>query len=61
MIKSRRQLVEFLTQHKYIKTGGSKHEKWSKGEHSIFIPRHSKKFSIYLGNRIAKEILNQKI
>ncbi len=57
MIKSKKDFDSLLRKNGYTIVLNKKHEVWSNGERKISCPRkHSKRFSIYLHERLLKEI-----
>ncbi len=54
-ITDKKDLLDFLKDVGYSKQGGSKHEKWSKDNHTVLIPRHKNVCRMII-QRLAKEI-----
>lgn len=53
----KRDLVQLLRSNGYELVGGSKHEKWTNGTHTITVPRNTHKWSIMVAQRLAKSII----
>jgi hypothetical protein len=53
-IGDKKTLINILKSNGYYLDGGSKHEKWTNGQISVFVPRHEKSFSRMCAERIIK-------
>jgi predicted RNA binding protein YcfA (HicA-like mRNA interferase family) len=55
-IGDKKTLIKILEKNGFYMDGGTKHEKWTDGQQTVFVPRHSKNFSRMCAERILKTI-----
>jgi hypothetical protein len=53
-VSSKKVLIKILIENGYEHVGGTKHEKWTNGVISVYVPRHEKNFSRMCAERILK-------
>lgn len=54
-VGDKKTLLKILRDNGFFPDGGAKHDKWTNGEISVFIPRHEKRFSRMCAERILKQ------